>query len=163
MHIKDIKDEDFLNYKKAAMFIITPWCDGKCYRELNLDASICQNHELVNLPVPKVDDDAIVERYLNNPNTESFVLGGLEPLMAQEEIIAFIDCVRRKHNCPDDIVIYTGYTPDEVKNFMKEAGRYAHIYMKFGRYIPNSSSKEDPVLGVTLASSNQFGALISMV
>lgn len=161
MRIKGIKDEDFLNYKKAAMFTITPMCDGKCYKELGKDSSMCQNHNIVNMPVHRISDDALVERYLANPITEAFVLGGLEPLMAQEEIIAFIDCVRRKHACEDDIVIYTGYTPDEVSNFIKEAGRYSNIYMKFGRYIPNDASRPDPVLGVVLASTNQFGAKIS--
>ena len=29
--------------------------------------------------------------------------------------------------------------------------------MKFGRYIPNKKKHYDPVLGVYLASNNQFG------
>ena len=35
--------------------------------------------------------------------------------------------------------------------------KYKNIIMKFGRYIPNKKKHYDPVLGVYLASNNQFG------
>ena len=41
MLIKDLLDEDFVNFKKPAMFIASVKCDWKCCLENNLDKSIC--------------------------------------------------------------------------------------------------------------------------
>ena len=41
MLIKDIIDEDFINYKKPSMFIGTVKCDWKCCIEGKFDKKIC--------------------------------------------------------------------------------------------------------------------------
>ena len=46
MKIINIIDEDFINYKDISMFIAMPYCTGKCWRELGLDCSICQNMDV---------------------------------------------------------------------------------------------------------------------
>ena len=38
---------------------------------------------------------------------------------------------------------------------------FKNIIIKFGRYIPNRNNKYDEILGVTLASDNQFAEKIS--
>ena len=39
--------------------------------------------------------------------------------------------------------------------------KYSNIIIKFGRFIPNQKPHYDPVLGVELASDNQYGEKIS--
>jgi len=41
MRIKTIKDEDFVNYKKASMFIGTATCDFKCCKEAGIPLEVC--------------------------------------------------------------------------------------------------------------------------
>jgi len=45
MIIKDIVMEDFVNYKKPSMFIITSTCTFKCEKECG--KKICQNSSIV--------------------------------------------------------------------------------------------------------------------
>ena len=44
---------------------------------------------------------------------------------------------------------------------VEELKKYPNIVVKYGRYIPNSESHYDEVLGITLASSNQYAEKIS--
>ena len=60
----------------------------------------------------------------------------------------------------DDFVIYTGYNKEEERpqtliKFIKE-NQYKNIIIKYGRYIPNQTPHYDEVLGVNLASDNQY-------
>jgi hypothetical protein len=68
------------------------------------------------------------------------------------------------------VVIYTGYTEYELT--IDDAGRtenasynwlkhYPNIYVKFGRYIYGQASHFDEVLGVKLASDNQYSKKVS--
>ena len=59
------------------------------------------------------------------------------------------------------MVIYTGYYPQEIEEQVKALSSYKNIIIKFGRYVPNSTPVYDEVLGVTLASDNQFAERIS--
>ena len=63
----------------------------------------------------------------------------------------------------DDIVIYTGYKKEELQNngYINQLLQYENIVVKFGRYIPNQQSHYDNILGVNLASDNQFAEKIS--
>lgn len=63
--------------------------------------------------------------------------------------------------CDDDVVIYTGYYPDEIKDALDVLKGFNNIIIKFGRYIPNRQSRYDEILGVTLASDNQYAERIS--
>ena len=63
--------------------------------------------------------------------------------------------------CNDDVVIYTGYYPDEIKDALDVLKGFKNIIIKFGRYIPNRQSRYDEILGVTLASDNQYAERIS--
>ena len=40
--LKGVKMEDFVQYKKPSMFLITSVCDWKCCYEHNFDINICQ-------------------------------------------------------------------------------------------------------------------------
>ena len=151
MKVKNIIDEDFTNYKKPSMFIGTSSCDFKCDRECG--KPVCQNSELAKAPTIEIDDDEIIKRYLDNPITEAVVIGGLEPFDTFEELYEFIKDFRRKSN--DDIIIYTGYYPEEVSEKIRQLSLFLNIVIKFGRFIPNQKSHYDTVLGIELAGDNQ--------
>ena len=157
MRIKGLIDEDFVNYKKPSMFIIFPYCTFKCDKEAG--CSICQNGRLANEPSLTLDENNIIERYMNNPITKAIVCGGLEPLDSWEELQCFI--VNLRYRTQDDIVIYTGYTEDEIKDKLEWLSLYENIIIKFGRFVPDQEKIYDDVLGVELASPNQYARRIS--
>lgn len=156
MKIKNLIDEDFINFKLPSMFISTSKCDFKCDRECG--EQICQNSALAAAPTFDIDDEKIIKRYLNNDITEAIVIGGLEPFDTFDEIFNFIKKFRTLSN--DIIVIYTGYNPSEIINKLRILYQFHHIIIKFGRFISNSNKRHDDVLGVTLASDNQFAQSI---
>ena len=90
---------------------------------------------------------------------ESIVFGGLEPMLQFQELVSFIDKFRKVSN--DDIVIYTGYYKIEIEKEIEVLKKYKNIIIKFGRYIPNRKSRYDEVLGITLASDNQYAEKIN--
>lgn len=167
MKIKGLIDECFNDYKKPAMYIAFPTCSFKCDR-LN-ECEVCQNSDLIKEPDIDIPKETIIERYLNNPITEAIIFSGLEPFDSILDVISFIDCFRRDYNCMDDIVIYTGYTeeelikgafdggtPNTLSDFYKFICSRPNIIIKFGRYIMNDQSHYDEILGVNLASHNQY-------
>ena len=77
-----------------------------------------------------------------------------------EDLYNLILCVRNK-GCNDDIVIYTGFYKNEIFNKIDQLKQFKNIIVKFGRFIPNQKSHYDPVLGVNLASDNQYAERIS--
>lgn len=157
MLIKNLVDEDFVNYKKPSMFIGTSSCDFKCDKECG--RQVCQNSDLAKAPTIEIDDIEIWHRYDQNPITEAIVFGGLEPFSLESwaDIYAFILKMRENtENDSDDIVIYTGYYPSEVKNILYWISRKKNLIVKFGRFIPDRPHRFDEVLGVELASDNQF-------
>lgn len=158
MKIKYITDEDFINYSKPAMFIGFPKCSFKC--DIENGQKICQNSHLISLPNVEISKEKIVQRYIDNPITKAVVIGGLEPLDTFTELFELISAFRERTK--DDIVVYTGYTETEKYNEVYIGlGHFPNIYIKFGRYIPNQLSHYDEVLGVKLASDNQYGVKIS--
>ena len=161
MRVKTIVDEDFVNYSKPSMFIGTISCGGKCCLERGFPLSVCQNDGWRgNAPID-IRDEVIVKRYLQNQITHAIVLGGLEPMEQSDEVLALIKTLREDFDCHDDVVIYTGYYPDEVTAILDKLQVFDNIVVKFGRYVPNMKSRFDDVLGVNLASDNQYAVRIS--
>jgi len=93
--------------------------------------------------------------YKANPLTKGFCLQGLEPFDSEPTLLNFIDFIRAGMNCDDVIVIYTGYNKDEIEclDIIQE---YKNIIIKYGRYIMGQEPHYDEVLGVNLASDNQY-------
>lgn len=156
MRIKFVKDEDFVNYKQPCMFIGSIMCDFKCCVEGNIPVTTCQNEPWAYEPVIEIDTRKLIVRYLNNKLTQAVVFGGLEPFMQFEEILDFIRQLREDYKCNDPVIIYTGYYPEEVSDQLQKLKLWENIIVKFGRYIPTLPSRYDELLGVTLASENQF-------
>lgn len=159
MKIKNIIEEDFVNYKVPSMFIATSRCDFKCDRECG--KNVCQNSSLAAAPTFEIDDAKLIKQYLNNDITEAVVIGGLEGFDTFDDMYAFI--WRFRQICFDPIVIYTGYYPSEIKDKLKKLFKFNNIIVKFGRFIPNDKPRYDEVLGITLASSNQFALTIQEI
>lgn len=160
MKVKDIIVEDFVNYKLPSMFISTCYCDWKCCTELGIDIGVCQNAPLAQSENIDIPDQTIYEHFMNNPITKAVVIGGMEPMIQINEVVNLINLFRiQGENCP--FIIYTGYYPNEIPEPLERLKQYKNIIIKFGRYIPNSQSIYNEVLGVTLASSNQYAEVIS--
>lgn len=159
MKLKGIIDEDFINYKFPSMFLISSTCDWKCCKEAGID--ICQNLPLAKEKTIYISDEKIFERYINNPITKAIVIGGLEPFDQFEEVFSLITYFRLYKGCNDIFVIYTGYYPEEIEGQVKYLSMFENIIIKFGRYIPNKNKIYDEILGIELASDNQFAKKIS--
>lgn len=160
MRIKGLVDEDFVNYKKASMFISIGDCDWKCCKDGNFDISICQNSALTRIAEIELNDKFIYDRYITNPITKAVVIGGLEPMTRFNELYDLIKLFRN-NNCNDEFVIYTGYNADEIQDEINKLCELNNIIIKFGRFKLNDTERFDEVLGVTLASSNQYAKKIS--
>ena len=157
MLIKGIIDEDFINYKKPCMVIEFPYCSFKCDKECG--KQVCQNGALANSPNIDVERMDLINRYLKNDITQSVVMQGLEPFDSWDDLISFIFLFRCYTN--DDIVIYTGYNLSELEEKVELLSYFDNIIIKFGRYIPNQQAHYDDILGVNLASDNQYAIKIS--
>ena len=160
IRLRDIVDECFQDYYKPAMLLATTTCNWKCLVEQGLSTSLCQNMPLCENPIVEVPYEEIAQRYLTNPITHALVIGGLEPMLQQDEVFGLIQYLR-SHNITDDIVIYTGYYPDEIVETIDKLGELSNIIVKFGRYTPGHNPHFDQTLGVKLVSDNQYAIRIS--
>lgn len=152
--------EDLVNYKKISTTLMYPRCDFKCNKEYGYN--VCQNEILATAAQQTLRVKDIIDRHMKNPITEAIVLQGLEPLYNPLEVyIVSAELSRRR--CYDDLVIYTGYNKDEVpKKILNDIinttpGR---VIIKWGRYIPGHEKHFDEVLGVYLASDNQYAEVM---
>ena len=157
MRVKTVIDEDFINYKKPSFFIAFPDCTFKCDHDCG--RQVCQNSALVNEPDIEVSFYSLVRRYMDNPLTSAIVLGGLEPLHSPQILIELVQSFRDVTD--DDIVIYTGFNKKEVVDIILQLAAYKNIIIKFGRFVPDQQPHYDAVLGVKLASDNQYAERIS--
>lgn len=159
MIIKELRDEDFVNYKKPSMFIAFPSCSWKCERECGM--RVCQNSALATAPNIEIDPKLIIQRYENNPITKAIVFGGLEPFDSWEDVLWLVHEIRTGYYIYDDIIIYTGYKYEEIQDKIQILSLYPNIVVKFGRFVPNQQKHYDEVLGVYLASDNQKAERVS--
>lgn len=157
MKLKGIIDYDTVNYKEPTLTLLFSDCDFKCDR-LN-GCQVCQNSALVTEPNFLISFEKIWEFYELNPLTKGFCCQGLEPLDSFCELLDFIQFIRNKTN--DIIIIYTGYNKFEQPLFLKAITQYTNIIIKWGRFILGDEPHYDKILGVKLASNNQYAERIS--
>ncbi len=161
MRVKTIVDEDFVNYKIPSMFVGTISCGGKCCHEAGIPITVCQNDEWRKLATINLCDRALCERFLNNPISKAIVFGGLEPFEQFSELENFVEILRNEYFCSTPVIIYTGYNKAEIEDEIAVLSKYSNIIVKFGRYVPGQAKHYDEVLGVELASDNQYAEVIS--
>lgn len=182
MKLKTIDYENFNHYKKPSMVLGFPHCTFKCDKECG--KQVCQNSALASAADIEISKEEIFDRYINNHITSAIVCAGFEPFDDFADLYEFITYVRKEKKCNDDIVIYSGYTEEELhqknrcnlvltlENNMEmtipNCDMFQHIYLdfrniivKFGRFIPDQESHYDEVLGVNLASNNQYAKKLS--
>ena len=157
MIIKGLIEEDFVQYKKPSMTICFPTCTFKC--EKDCGERVCQNSALATSKAFDIKTIDIVNRYMNNPISKSIVFSGLEPFDSWENLKLLLMEFRIRTD--DDIVIFTGYTEEELQYQITWLQQYKNIVIKFGRFIPSQEHHFDEVLGVELASPNQYARRIS--
>lgn len=161
IELKGIIWEDMVNYKKICTTLMFPKCSFKCDKENNIQ--LCQNRGLAATPSQWHDIDDIMDTYVHTLLSEAIVLQGLEPLDSPIDVYTVAAALQR-WKIDDDLIIYTGYNPheDEVDNIVDSIAFLipGHLIIKWGRYIPNQEKHYDPVLGVYLASDNQYAEVI---
>ena len=158
MKVKGIIDYDTVNYKQPVLTIMAPSCDFKCDK-LN-ECQVCQNSALAHEPDIEISFDKIWKLYEQNPLTKGFCFQGLEPFDSYD-LLKFIEFIRLDKQCKDIIVIYTGYNKNENIIAERWVRNYHNIIIKWGRYILGDEPHYDEVLGVKLASNNQYAEKIS--
>ena len=159
MKIKGIIDEDFVNYKKPSMVVMFPNCTFKCDKECG--QQVCQNGALATAKNINIGTHSLIYRYIHNKISKAIVLAGLEPMDDFNDVLEFITSLRTEYQCDDDVVIYTGYNESEIQDQIFALKHYNNIIVKFGRFIPNQPKHRDNILGIDLASSNQYAKVIS--
>ena len=122
---------------------------------------MCQNSALITEPDIEISLDSIWQLYQQNPLTRGFCCQGLEPLNSIDELLGFIYYIRKIRYCEDVIIIYTGYNKEEVTKFIYQITQYKNIIIKWGRFILGDEPHYDNILGVKLASNNQYAEVIS--
>ena len=153
----DLIDESFAEYKLPHMLVAFPHCSFKCDRENG--NQVCQNWELAKAPRITVEAEDVAARYVSNDLTKAVVFAGLEPFDSWQEMIGLIKAFREVTH--DDIVIYTGYNSKEIDPKITYLNlMFDNIVVKFGRYRPGQKKHFDEVLGVELASDNQYAERI---
>ena len=168
MIVKGIEAENFENYKDPALFVAFPHCSFKCDKEAK--CAVCQNSALALSENIEVKIDTLVNLYVENPITKAIVCGGLEPFDSFDDLLCLI--MNLRYRTSDPIIIYTGYTEEEIGkmthrldsdyySFLDILELYENIVIKFGRFIPNQEKHYDKLLGVELASLNQYAKVIS--
>lgn len=152
MKIKGLTDINFTDYKLPSLYIATPYCSFKCDKECG--RAVCQNSALATEPVLSISNTTLIQIYQANPITQAFVFGGLEPLDSSDLLETIEELQARAH--PRRTVIYTGYTEEEVLVGHPQTLSLSNLVIKYGRFVPNQPAHFDPILGVNLASPNQY-------
>lgn len=159
MRLVNLIEESFTEYKKPHMLLGFPSCSFKCDREYG--NKICQNSELARAEKIEIPVEDVVARYLSNDITKAIVLAGLEPFDSYADVLSLLEELRSKNGCYDDVVIYTGYKPEEVSDRFEKLASYKNVLVKFGRFVPGDKPHYDDALGINLASDNQFSRWVN--
>ena len=155
MRLKGIIDYDTVNYKKPCLTLLFGYCTFKCDK-LN-GCQVCQNSHLASEPDIEIGGEEIWALYENNPLTKAFCFQGLEPFDSFMDLIDLIKFIRITKKCNDPIVIYTGYNKGEDTIVEMSLEHFSNIIIKWGRFILGHEPHYDSILGVNLASDNQYG------
>lgn len=159
MRLVNLIEESFTEYKKPHMLLGFPSCSFKCDREYG--SPICQNSELARAEKIEIPVEDVVARYLSNDITKAIVCAGLEPFDSYTDVLSLLEELRSKNGCYDDVVIYTGYKPEEVSDRFEKLASYKNVLVKFGRFVPGYKPHYDDALGINLASDNQFSRWVN--
>lgn len=168
IHLIDVVTDNVTDYKKTSLFLVFPYCSGKCGEE-------CQNKDLRKKEIKEFDTEDIVKFYQSLDTHNAVVCGGLEPWDSFEELKQLIKDFAISSSIKSvDFVIYTGY--DNIIKYYFD-GKYrelkegffgllqlwkeyadpsSNLIIKQGKYDVNRKIPwHSDVLGVDLATNNQ--------
>lgn len=160
MIIKQVNTYDLVQYKEPSMVISFCKCNWKCCREAGISDSVCQNSQIAQMKDIETSPEELYNLYCKSLFSKCIVCSGLEPMLQFEEMYSLIKYFR-EHGCDDPFVIYTGYNKNELHWELDQLRAFRNIIVKFGRYVPGQKKHFDKVLGVELASNNQYAEVIS--
>ena len=160
MIVKLVKQDDFVQYKKPCVVVCFPNCTWKCCTEAGIPTSVCQNQEMCELKDIDITPEDVYNLYKESLFAESICCSGLEPMLQFDDVLSLLKYFR-EHDCNADFVVYTGYYRNEIEDKIEQLAKYKNVIVKFGRYVPNQEKHYDEVLGVWLASDNQYAERIS--
>lgn len=153
--------QDFVNTSSCTFTIESGIsCTFKCNKESH--CNICQNFALNKQEPIETTVNRLIDLYISQDLSHSITFQGLEPLDNLKQLLWFIYYFRQIRE--DPIYIWTGYEKDECEDLIyliKEKMHWENIIIKFGRFKPNEPHHIDPILGVELASTNQYAEKIS--
>lgn len=152
MKLNGLIDIDFVNYKEPCLYISMPYCSFKCNKDCGRE--VCQNYKMSNGSLIQYDVEDLIDRYISTPLSRAVVFSGLEPFDSLKDLEEFTQKFRTWSE--DPIIIYSGYTEEELEEEIEFFKNYTNIIIKFGRFIPDQEPHFDPILGVDLASPNQY-------
>ena len=159
IRVLDVNACDCVNNKDITFNIAAGVsCSFKCCPE---HPEICQNNPLCQQRVKHVFISKLVNQYVRQKLASSITIQGLEPLDNLIELLWFLWYLRKQTS--DAVFVWTGYTEEEAEWFIKVIKdlNLDNIFIKFGRFVLNGEPRFDDVLGVVLASSNQYCKKIS--
>lgn len=160
MIIKQVNTYDLVQYKEPSVVISFCKCNWKCCREAGISDSVCQNSQIAQMKDIETSPEELYNLYRESLFSKCIVCSGLEPMLQFEELYSLIKYFR-EHGCNDPFVIYTGYNKNELHWELDQLRAFRNIIVKFGRYVPGQKKHFDKVLGVELASNNQYAEVIS--
>ena len=159
MRLKTYVDESFEYYKEPVLLIATTTCDFKCCIESKIPITVCQNAQWFQKPNYEIPNTMLIQMYNNNPITKAICFAGFEPFKQWDDIKTFVSEFRATSDAL--LIYYTGYYPEEIQDKVNWLKQFPNIIIKYGRYVPNQEKHYDSVLGVYLASNNQWAERIS--
>jgi hypothetical protein len=140
------------------MLVGFPSCNWKCEKECG-KKGLCQNAALATSPSIETSAEKIVDLYMSNSLSHALVCGGLEPFDSWTDLYELVEKFRSKTD--DPVIIFTGYNKSEVSSFISDLKQFSNIIIKFGRFVPDQENHYDEILGISLASPNQYAERIS--
>lgn len=155
MFLENLIEESTDKYKDPSMLLVLP--PPIFRREIHLPNGAL---DVVNFP-----EEEILKTFSKNPNTDTIVICGHEPMTDTAEIRSFIFCARKffPPTLRPLIIIYTNYFYDELPKRALWSGLYCEI-LQYGRVIlkcgrPRSireSFQFNNVLGRNLSKSESI-------
>lgn len=112
----------------------------------------CFHQDRFNLPIIEEDIKIIIDKIKENPFTQGIVLGGFEWTEQYDELLAIIEEAKTSEL---EVILYTHYTIEDIKEYYSELLSYKGIYIKCGEYDNTRLSVTHSSYGVPLASTNQ--------
>lgn len=103
------------------------------------------------------EDTKLIEEIKNYKFSEGIILGGFEWTEQLDELLDIIDLARSNNL---EVILYTHHTEEELRDIVPQLYTRKGVYVKYGEYRRELSSKTYTSYGVQLASTNQYIKII---